>query len=75
MRFCPLTGCSERSTFATMEFDRTAVEQFIADYFRERTSALRLRLEVHHRFWQRFYDSQCHWDSRRGVIEKSESPG
>jgi hypothetical protein len=45
----------------------------MGDYFQERASALRMRLEVHHRFWQRFYDSQCHWDSRRGVIEKSEA--
>lgn len=53
--------------------DRAAVEQFMGEYFRERTSALRRRLEVHHRFWQRFYDNQCQWDSRRGVVERSEA--
>lgn len=56
-----------------MEFDQTSVERFIGDYFRERTSAQRLRLEVHYRFWRRFYDSQCVWDSRRGVVEQSEA--
>jgi hypothetical protein len=53
--------------------DRAAVEQFMGDYFQGRTSALRRRLGVHHRFWQRFYDNQCQWDSRRGVVEKSEA--
>jgi hypothetical protein len=56
-----------------MEFDRTAVEHFVKEFFRQRTSALRRRLEVHQTYWRRFYDSQCHWDSRRGVIERSEA--
>jgi hypothetical protein len=56
-----------------MEFDRTAAERFVGDYFRQGTSALRQRLEVHHRYWRRFYDDHCRHDSRRGVIEKSEA--
>jgi hypothetical protein len=49
------------------------VEQFMCDCFRERTEALKLELEIHHAYWRRFYHSECNWDSRRGVIEKSEA--
>lgn len=48
------------------------VEEFIQDCFRERTEALRRRFAVHQAFRQRFYNSDCPFDSRRGVIEKSE---
>jgi len=73
IRFCPLTDSFGGITLTAMELERAAAERFIGDYFQERTSTLRMRLEVHQQFWQRFYDSQCIWDSRRGVIEKSES--
>jgi len=35
--------------------------------------ALKLRLEIHQFYWRRFYRSECLWDSRRGVVEKSEA--
>jgi hypothetical protein len=48
------------------------IEEFIYDCFSERTEALMLRLEIHTAYWQRFYHPECLWDSRRGVIEKSQ---
>jgi hypothetical protein len=52
---------------------KPAIEQFINKCFRERTANLKLRLEIHHAYWRRFYHSECDWDSRRGVIEASEA--
>jgi hypothetical protein len=49
------------------------VEQFINHCFQERTACLKRRLEVHHVYWQRFYHSECIWDGRRSVVEKSEA--
>jgi hypothetical protein len=52
---------------------KSAVEQFINNCFRERTEALKLRLEIHHVYWQRFYQSECRWDSRRGVLASNDA--
>jgi hypothetical protein len=48
------------------------IEQFFSEFFRERTAALQRRLAVHHDFWRRFCHEECHFDSRRGTVEKSE---
>jgi len=51
---------------------RPAIEQFFSEFFRERTSALKRYLEIHHSYRRRYYHADCLWDSRRGVIEESE---
>jgi len=67
----PLTVLPSRLTFISMA-PEPAIEQFINNCFHDRTEALKSRLETHQAFWQRFYHSECLWDSRRGVIEKSQ---
>jgi hypothetical protein len=52
---------------------KPTIEQFMHDCFRERTEALKQRLEIHQVFRQRFYRSECSFDSRRGVIANSEN--
>jgi hypothetical protein len=52
---------------------KPTVEQFIYDCFRERTATLKMVLEIRRDYRRRFYHSECLWDSRRGVVEKSES--
>jgi hypothetical protein len=52
---------------------KPTIEQFIYSCFRERTAALRRRLEIHQVYRRRYYDSECRWDSRRGVVERSEA--
>ena len=42
-------------------------------FFSERTKSKKRILEIRRPFRQRFYDGECLWDSRRGVIECSES--
>jgi hypothetical protein len=51
---------------------KPTVEQFMQDCFRERTEALKRRLEIHWVYWRRFYRDGCLYDSRRRVIEASE---
>jgi len=51
---------------------KPTIEQFIHNCFHERTEALKRRLEIHQVYRQRFYRSECRFDSRQGVIEKSE---
>jgi hypothetical protein len=58
--------------FTAMD-SKPTIEQFIYSCFRERTAALRRRLEIHQVYRRRYYDSECHWDSRRGVVERSEA--
>lgn len=52
---------------------KPTIEQFIYNCFRERTAALRQRLEIHQVYWRRYYHSECNFDSRRGVVERSEA--
>lgn len=51
----------------------SAIEQFIRRCFDERTKALKARLAIHQTFRRRFYHSDCFWDSRRGVVERSQN--
>ena len=45
----------------------------MTDFFRERTTALKIILESRHDYRQRFYHQECLWDSRSGVVSLSES--
>jgi hypothetical protein len=52
---------------------KPTIEQFMSNFFRERTAALKLQLEINQVYWRRFYHSECDQDSRRGVVERSEA--
>lgn len=52
---------------------KPTAEQFINEYFQQRTTGLKLSLEIHHAYWRRYYHPDCHRDSRRGVVENSEA--
>lgn len=52
---------------------QSEIEQFMTQYFSERTNTLRLMLEVRRPFLQRFYDPDCLYDSRKGTVERSEA--
>jgi hypothetical protein len=52
---------------------KTPIDQFMRQFFRERTETKKRILEMRRPFRQRFCDDECLWDSRRRVIERSES--
>ena len=70
-RLNPLTALSGDGTFSGMDAKPT-VEQFIGDCFRERTATLKKVLEIRRDYRERFYNSECLWDSRCGAVEDSE---
>jgi hypothetical protein len=52
---------------------KPTVEQFMRDFFRERTAALKMVLESRRDYRLRYYHSECLSDSRRGVVKTSEA--
>jgi hypothetical protein len=52
---------------------KPTIEQFVSDYLGERTVTLKMIVQVRRPYRERFYDGDCLWDSRRGVVESSES--
>jgi len=48
------------------------IEPFIYNCFQARTAALKMVSESRRAYRQRFYHSECGWDSRRGGVELSE---
>ncbi len=50
---------------------KPTVEQFMSDFFRERTSALKKVLEIQQVFRRRFYNDECFWGSGDMGVEKS----
>jgi hypothetical protein len=52
---------------------KPTVEQFMSNFFRERTTALKMVLENRRDYRLRFYCNECDWDSHRGVVEQSEA--
>jgi hypothetical protein len=56
----------------TLMASKPTVEQFMSDFFRERTAALKAVLENRRDYRLRYYRSECGWDSRHGGVERSE---
>ena len=52
---------------------KPTIEQFMNDFFRERTVSLKMILDIRSSYRRSFYHSECLWDSRRGVVDNSES--
>jgi len=67
-----LTVISGDGKFIAMD-SKPSIEQFIYHCFRERTAALKRRLQVHQVYWRRYYHGECNFDSRRGAVERSEA--
>jgi hypothetical protein len=67
-----LTVLCGDGTFTLMK-SKPTVEQFMTDFFQERTAALKMVLENRREYRLRYYHSECLWDSRRGGVEKSEA--
>jgi hypothetical protein len=67
-----LTLKSACGTFTAME-SKPAIEKFMQNCFQERTAALKRCLKIHQVFRQRFYASECTFDSRAGTVERSEA--
>jgi hypothetical protein len=66
-----LTGLGGECAFAEMELKPT-IERFMGNLFRERTEALKMVLEVRRDYRQRYFHRDCVWDSRGGVVARSD---
>lgn len=51
----------------------TPVEQFFAEYFKERTAFYEKEIELLAPLRQRFFAPDCLYDSRRGMVEHSRA--
>ncbi len=51
----------------------TSVEQFIAQYFEDRTKLIIAEIERRSPHRQNYFDSGCRWDSRQGTVESSQA--
>jgi hypothetical protein len=51
----------------------TAIEQFMARYFEDRTKLIAEEIEHRSPHRQEYFDSGCRWDSRQGTIESSQA--
>ena len=51
----------------------TPIEQFMAQYFRDRTELILAEIERRSPHRQKYFASDCRWDSRKGTIESSQS--
>jgi hypothetical protein len=51
----------------------TTIEQFMTDYFRERTKLYRAELELLAPLRQAYFTPDCRFDSRQGSVERSEA--
>jgi hypothetical protein len=52
---------------------KPTVEQFMGDFFRERTEAVKKELEVHQVFQRRFYHDEFFWGNRGKSVGESEA--
>ena len=52
---------------------KKALDEFMNQYFLERTATLRRQIETHLTYWRRFFYSECRYDSRRGCVGRSEA--
>jgi hypothetical protein len=51
----------------------TPIEQFMAEYFRERTKLYRAEIELLKPLRQAYFTPECSFDSRRCSVERSEA--
>ena len=49
------------------------VEQFMAQYFRDRTRLIQAEIELRSPHRQKYFASDCRWDSRQGTVESSQA--
>lgn len=48
-------------------------EEFMREYFHERTERIRCEMVRRNPFRQKFYTSDCYFDSQQGAVEQSEA--
>jgi hypothetical protein len=51
----------------------TAIEQFMAQYFRDRTQLIVSEIERRSPHRSAYFAQDCRWDSRQGTVESSEA--
>ena len=49
------------------------VEQFMAQYFQDRTRLIQAEIESRSPHRQKYFASDCRWDSRQGTVESSQA--
>ena len=51
----------------------TPIEQFMSEYFRDRTELILAEIERRSPHRQKYFVADCRWDSRKGTVESSQS--
>ena len=68
-----ITSLSPEEELGGSLYRDAAIEQFMTEHFRERTTVVKKAVEIHAAYRKRFYSPDCDWDSNEGSVQSSEA--